>query len=169
MNITAQQSVTPQQKEAVCTHINDGPLLHYDGIVRWGGCIRLTLTCLLEDEDTFHWLRQQICREEGKKIHPWKGYLLDGACLSCLSFSFRPPRLQEMEYDSATFTHNLLLHSQWCWAICMSNVHLYIMQGDSVKERSRFAPAGILKKKRHYVLHKWFSEARAVLVFMLDS
>ncbi len=48
---------------------------------------------------------------------------------------------------------------------------LYIMQGDSVKERSRYSPSGMLKKKRrHYAPHQWFSEEpRALLVSMLDS
>lgn len=36
------------------THINDGPLLHDDGVVCGGGYIWLAVTPLLEDEDTFH-------------------------------------------------------------------------------------------------------------------
>lgn len=51
----------------IFTHINDGPLLHYDGVVRWGGYVGLDLAPLLENEDTFHRLRQHICREEEKK------------------------------------------------------------------------------------------------------
>lgn len=53
-----------QQHKNLPTHINNGPLLHYDGVVRRVGRIRLTFVCLLEDEDAFHRLGQQICREE---------------------------------------------------------------------------------------------------------
>lgn len=83
------------QTTNLSTHINDGPLLHHDGVVRRRGYVRLAFISLLEDEDAFHRLRQQICREEDERgvgggegereeIQPWKEYLLDGACLSCL-------------------------------------------------------------------------------------
>lgn len=52
------------QTTNLSTHINDGPLLHHDGVVRRRGYVRLAFISLLEDEDAFHRLRQQICREE---------------------------------------------------------------------------------------------------------
>lgn len=55
------------QTTNLSTHINDGPLLHHDGVVRRRGYVRLAFISLLEDEDAFHRLRQQICREEDER------------------------------------------------------------------------------------------------------
>lgn len=58
------------KKQRLFTYINDGPLLHHDGVVSRGSCVGLALAPLLEDEDAFHRLRHHICGEEGRDIQP---------------------------------------------------------------------------------------------------
>lgn len=42
---------------SLSTHINDGPLLHHDGVISGRGHIGVFFARLLEDEDTFHGFR----------------------------------------------------------------------------------------------------------------
>lgn len=93
-------------------------------------------------------------RKEKKPAVKKSIYWMECVCL----VSVRPSRPEEMEwYQSATFAHNPLLHSQWCgpfvWAMCT----LYIMQGDGVKERGRYSPSGMFKKKRRGDITRYIS------------
>ena len=84
------------QRTNLSTHINDGPLLHHDGVVCRRGYVWLAFISLLEDEDAFHRLRQQICREEdeggvgggvggGKRRNPTVKRVFTGWSVSVLS------------------------------------------------------------------------------------
>lgn len=43
-----------EQKTNLSTHVDDGPLLHHDGVVGRRRRVRLNLARLLEDEDAFY-------------------------------------------------------------------------------------------------------------------
>lgn len=97
-------------KRSVPTHVDDGPLLHDDGVVCRGDGVRLAVAPLLEDEDTFHRLRHRIYRERGDKSS--REHLVDRRRLSRLSCSFRPKKMER--YQSVTFTLIPLFHSRGC-------------------------------------------------------
>lgn len=73
-----------KKKLNLFTYINNSPLLHYNGVICRGGYVRLALAPFLEDEDTFHRLRQHIWREERKK-NPAVKSVFTGWSVSVLS------------------------------------------------------------------------------------